>query len=133
MAWKIHKLSFWSWHLMAAINFKIINFCDIWTVWKFHTINLHGSNFHHVKHTHTHTHTHIYIYMCIYQPLRTGRMWYKVNFQGGLIGLNSEFSLPNQDWRTQTALLLIRSWKENNQIHTFPKGISVMWNIYNAS
>ena len=37
-------------------------------------------------------------------------------------------SLPHQGWRTKSALLFTHSWKENNWIHTFPKGISAMWN-----
>ena len=36
--------------------------------------------------------------------------------------------LPHQGWRTQSALLFTHSWRENNWIHTFPKGISAMWN-----
>ena len=28
----------------------------------------------------------------IYQPLRSGRIWHKVNFKWSLTGLNSEFS-----------------------------------------
>ena len=31
-------------------------------------------------------------YNHIYQPLRSGRMWHKVNFKRSLTGLNSEFS-----------------------------------------
>ena len=31
--------------------------------------------------------------------------------------------LPYQGWRTQSALLFTHSWRENNWIHTFPKGI----------
>ena len=36
--------------------------------------------------------------------------------------------LPHQGWRTQSVLLFTHSWMENNWIHTFPKGISAMWN-----
>ena len=36
--------------------------------------------------------------------------------------------LPHQGWRTQSVLLFTHSWRENNWIHTFPKGISAMWN-----
>ena len=36
--------------------------------------------------------------------------------------------LPPQGWRTQSAILFTHSWRENNWIHTFPKGISAMWN-----
>ena len=51
----------------------------------------------------------------------------------GLTGLNSEFfllldQLPRQGWRNQSVLLFTHSWRENNRIHTFPKGISAMWN-----
>ena len=31
-------------------------------------------------------------------------------------------------WRNQSILLFTHSWRENNWIHTFPKGISAMWN-----
>ena len=62
----------------------------------------------------------------IYQPLRTSRIWHKVNF------FKAEFNrfefrvfllldqLPHQGWRTQSALLFTHSWRENNWIHTFP-------------
>ena len=33
--------------------------------------------------------------------------------------------LPNQGWKTHSALLFTHSWRENKRIHTFPKGISV--------
>ena len=36
--------------------------------------------------------------------------------------------LPYESWRTQFALLFNYSCRENNRIHTFPKGISAMWN-----
>ena len=36
--------------------------------------------------------------------------------------------LPHQGWRTQSVLLLTHSWRENNWIYTFRKGISAMWN-----
>ena len=36
--------------------------------------------------------------------------------------------LPHQGWRIQSALLFTQSWREINWIHTFPKGISAMWN-----
>ena len=54
-------------------------------------------------------------------------------FKWSLTGLNSEFfllldKLPHQGWRNQSVLLFTHSWRENNWIHTFPKGISAMWN-----
>ena len=53
-------------------------------------------------------------------------------FKRSLTSLNSEFLhlgyLPHQGWRTQSALLFTHSWRENIWIHTFPKGISFMWN-----
>ena len=57
-------------------------------------------------------------------------------FKRSLTGLNSEFFLlldllPHQAWRTQSALLFTHSWRENNWIHTFPKGINTMWNAIN--
>ena len=36
--------------------------------------------------------------------------------------------MPHQGWRTQSALLIIHIWRENNWIHIFPKSISAMWN-----
>ena len=33
--------------------------------------------------------------------------------------------------KIQSALLFTHSWRENNWIHTFPKGISAMWNAIN--
>ena len=50
-------------------------------------------------------------------------------FKWSLTGLKSEFSfLPLQGWTAQFTLLFTHSWRENNWIHTFPKGISAMWN-----
>ena len=36
--------------------------------------------------------------------------------------------LPNQSWRTRSALLLTHSYRENYWFHTFPKGVSAMRN-----
>ena len=36
--------------------------------------------------------------------------------------------LPNQVWRTKSALVFMHSLWKNNWIYTFPKGISSMWN-----
>ena len=36
--------------------------------------------------------------------------------------------LHHQGWRNRSLLLFTHSWRENNWIHTFPKGISTMWN-----
>ena len=54
-------------------------------------------------------------------------------FKRSLTGLNSEFSFSYTSCLTkaeeQSALLFTHSWRENNRIHTFPKGISsAMWN-----
>ena len=51
-----------------------------------------------------------------------------------LTGLNSEFSFSytsclTEGWRNQSVLLFTHSWRENNWINTFPKGISAMWNV----
>ena len=68
------------------------------------------------------------------QPLHPGTIWHKVNF------FKAEFNrfefrvfllldlLPHQGWRTQSVLLITHNWRENNWIHTFPKGISAIWN-----
>ena len=65
---------------------------------------------------------------CIYQPLCTGRILQKVNFSPEF-----EFKmvllvdrLLDQIYRTEPALIFTNSWKENNLIHTFSKGISAM-------
>ena len=46
--------------------------------------------------------------------------------------MNSEFSFSYTscltNWRVSSALLFTHNWRENNWIHTFPKGISAMWN-----
>ena len=36
--------------------------------------------------------------------------------------------LPNQSWRNQSDLLFSHTCKENTRIHTFPRGISALWN-----
>ena len=45
-------------------------------------------------------------------------------FKGSLIGLNSEFSFSKTSCLTKAE----GSSRENKWIHTFPKGISAMWN-----
>ena len=67
------------------------------------------------------------------QPLRSGRIWHKVIFWAK--SNRFEFRvfllldlLPHQGWSTQSVLLFTHSWRESNWIHTFPKGISAMWN-----
>ena len=69
----------------------------------------------------------------IYQPLRSGRIRHKVSFKAEFNRLEFRVllllnSLPHQGWRTQSVLLFTHSWRENIWIHTFPKGISTMWN-----
>ena len=69
----------------------------------------------------------------IYQPLRSGRIWHKDNFKAEFDGFEFRVFLfldllPHQGWRTQSVLLFTHSWRENHWIHTFPKGISSMWN-----
>ena len=54
-------------------------------------------------------------------------------FKRSLTGLNSAFSFSSTSCFTKAEepsllLLFTRSWRENNWIHTFPKGISAMWN-----
>ena len=70
----------------------------------------------------------VYVHLLILftNPLRSGRIWHKVNFQ---VEFNRfEFrvfllldKLPHQGWRIQFVLLFTHSWRENNWIHTFPK------------
>ena len=69
----------------------------------------------------------------IYQPLCSGRIWYQVIFKRSLIGLNSEFSFSKTSRLTKAEepslpYYFTHIWKENNWIHTFPKGIRAMWN-----
>ena len=88
--------------------------------------------------THKYIYIYIYIYIYvyiyhIYQPLRSGRIWHKVNFKRILTGFNSEFSFSQTSCLTKAeehslSYYLPHSWRENNWIHTFPKGISAMWN-----
>ena len=57
-------------------------------------------------------------------------------FKRSFTGLNSEFSFSltsclTKAWRNQSVLLFTHSWRETNWIHTFPKGISAMWNAIN--
>ena len=50
-------------------------------------------------------------------------------FKRSLTGLNSEFSFFYTSCLTKAEEpSLTHSWRENNWIHTFPKGISAMWN-----
>ena len=53
--------------------------------------------------------------------------------QDQLTGLNSEFSFSKTSFLTKAEepslpYYFTHCWKENNWIHTFPKGISAMWN-----
>ena len=62
-----------------------------------------------------------------------GRILHKVNFQAEFNRFQFRVfllqdKLPHQGWRTQSAQLFTHSWRENNWIHTFPKGINAMWN-----
>ena len=70
-----------------------------------------------------------------YLPNPSARAGYDTRsvFKRGLTGLNSEFSFSKTSCLTkaeenQSVLLFTHSWRENNWIHTFPKGISAMWN-----
>ena len=54
-------------------------------------------------------------------------------FKWSLTGLNSEFSFSETSRLTKAEepslpYYFTHSWRENNWIHTFPKGISAMWN-----
>ena len=63
------------------------------------------------------------------QPLRSGRIWHRVNlFKRSLTGLNSETSCLTKAEEPSLSYYFTHSWRENNRIHTFPKGISAMWN-----
>ena len=58
------------------------------------------------------------------QPLRSGRIWHKVNFfKRSLTGLNSEFSFSKTSCLTKAEEPSL-PWRENNWIHTFP---NVKW------
>ena len=66
----------------------------------------------------------------IYQPLRSGRIWRKVNrtFKRSL----TEFPFSETSCLTKAEELSLSYylpiWRENNWIHTFPKAIRAMWN-----
>ena len=69
----------------------------------------------------------------IYQPFRSGRIWHKVNFKRSLTGLNSEFSFSLTSCLTKAEepslpYYLPIAGGRIFWIHTFPKGISAMWN-----
>ena len=84
------------------------------------------------------TFIYIYIYIYIYisylptpplgQDMTQGQF-----FKRSLTGLNSEFSFSWTSCLTMAEepslpYYFTHSWRENNWIHTFPKGISSMWN-----
>ena len=57
-------------------------------------------------------------------------------FKRSLTGLNSDFffsqtSLLTKAEEPSMSYYFTYSWRENNWIHTFPKGISAMWNAIN--
>ena len=59
--------------------------------------------------------------------------WHKVNLKAEFSRFQFRFfflqgRLPKKGWRDQSALLFIHCWREDYWIHTFPKGISTMWN-----
>ena len=60
----------------------------------------------------------------IYLPVCTNRMLHKVKFMSSLTGINSKFSFSKTVCHTKAALLLTHTTRENNWIHTLPKGIS---------
>ena len=74
----------------------------------------------------------IYIYVCIFTN-RLARVGcdtmsiFKRSLTGFWFGVFLLLDwLPNRGLRTQSSLLFIHSWTENNWNHTFPKDISVM-------
>ena len=79
-----------------------------------------------IPHTHTHTHKHI---QSLYIPISPCKQDCDTRsiFKLSLTGLKSEFSFSEIGWN-QSALLFSHSWRVNNWIHTFTKGISVVWN-----
>ena len=73
-------------------------------------------------------------FMCLIFTNHSARVGYDPRsiFKRSLTGLNSEFSFSLTSCLTKAALLFIHSWRENNWIHTFPKGISAMWNAVSS-
>ena len=63
-------------------------------------------------------------------------MWYKVNFCGIEQVWIQSFPISRlvviPRLKSQSALLLTHSGKENNWIHTFPMGINAMWNAVSS-
>ena len=67
----------------------------------------------------------------IYQPLRSGRIWHKVNFYAEFNSFEFRvFHSPRlvASPRLKNLVRPTHSWRENIWFHTFPKGISAMWN-----
>ena len=72
-------------------------------------------------------------YTQIYQPLPLGQVMTQGQFLSGVkqVWIQSFLSprlVASPRLENQSSLLFTHSWKENNWINTFPKGISAMWN-----
>ena len=73
----------------------------------------------------------------IYQPLRSGRIWHKVNFQAEFNRFwIQSFPSPRlvasprlKNLVRPTIYLFTYSWRENKGVHTFPKGICPKVNV----
>ena len=91
------------------------------------------------------TYEKMYVCMYAYLPNPSARAGYNTRsiFKRSLTGLNSYekvyvcmyaylplllHQLPHQGWRTQPVLLFTHSWRENNRIHIFSRGISAIRN-----
>ena len=77
----------------------------------------------------TDSYIHIYPTPPLEQDMTQGQF-----FKQSLTGLNTEFSFSYTSRLTKAeepslSFYFTYSWRENNWIHTFPKGISSMWNV----
>ena len=71
----------------------------------------------------------IYIYLpnpSIWAGYDTGSIFLKCSLTG--LNFPSPRLVASSRPKNQSALLFTHSWRENNWIHTFPKGLSAMWN-----
>ena len=63
------------------------------------------------------------------ETLHSGRIWHKVNFLAEFNGFEfSKTSCLAKAEEPSLSYYFTHSWRENNWIHTFPKGISSIWN-----
>ena len=65
----------------------------------------------------------LFLCVCICKPVLTGRIWHKVNFSF-LTGFPSPRPVAQPRQKKSFCPIIYSSLRQNNWIHTFPKGIS---------